>query len=80
MQKYFDAVKNYIKANALKMLKEGEGVFAYPYIDPGAGYEHNLWDWDSYWSAKALFEYCEYFKGCAGFDYNGVKERVVSHA
>lgn len=80
MKKYFDAVKGFVKDNAFKMLKGGEGVFRHPFIDPGAGYEYNLWDWDSYWSAKALFEYCEYFKGEKGFDYAINRERVINHA
>lgn len=50
----FEVVKSFIRGNALKMLKEGNGVFKHPFIDPGAGYENNLWDWDSYWSACAL--------------------------
>lgn len=41
----FEVVKSFIRGNALKMLKEGNGVFKHPFIDPGAGYENNLWDW-----------------------------------
>lgn len=76
----FEVVKSFIRGNALKMLKEGNGVFKHPFIDPGAGYENNLWDWDSYWSACALFGYCEYFKKYRDFDYQHTKERVVCHA
>ena len=76
----FEVVKSIIRGNALKMLKEGNGVFKHPFIDPGAGYENNLWDWDSYWSACALFGYCEYFKKYRDFDYQHTKERVVCHA
>ncbi len=76
----FEVVKSFIHGNALKMLKEGNGVFKHPFIDPGAGYENNLWDWDSYWSACALFGYCEYFKKYRDFDYQHTKERVVCHA
>lgn len=80
MQKYFDAVKKFIKENALKMLKVSDGVFKHPFIDPGAGYENNLWDWDSYWSATALFEFCEYFKKDKDFNYKEIKEKVITHA
>lgn len=80
MHDYFDTVKKYVLDNALNMLKEGDGVFRHPYIDPGAGYENNLWDWDSYWSARALFSYCEYFKRYKDFDYRTIKERVLRHA
>lgn len=77
---YFSAVKRYIKNNALKMLRPGGGGFRYPFIDPGAGYENNLWDWDSFWSAKALFEVCEYFRNDDDFSYQAVRKRVVRHA
>ena len=80
MDRYFELVKAYIRDNALKMLKEEDGVFPHPFIDPGAGYENNLWDWDSYWSAYALYGYCEYFKGRDGFDYEGTRAKVIAHA
>ena len=48
-------VLEYIRAHAFDMLKEGGGVFRYPFIDPGAGYAFNLWDWDSFWSAKSFW-------------------------
>lgn len=80
MQDSFEIVKNYVRSHATDMLKEGDGVFRYPFIDPGAGYENNLWDWDSYWSAVALFGYCEYFKNDGDFDYESAKRRVLRHA
>ena len=74
----FEVVKSFIRGNALKMLKEGNGVFKHPFIDPGAGYENNLWDWDSYWSACALFGYCEYFNEC--WDGDMSKEHAIDMA
>lgn len=49
-------IKQYLMRNALKVLKEPYGKLKYPFIDPGAGYEGNLWDWDSFFTAKALCE------------------------
>lgn len=40
-----DTVLCYIREHAFDMLKEGGGVFQYPFINPGAGYDFNLWDW-----------------------------------
>ena len=80
MKNYIDALKNYIKENALKMLKDKGNVFSYPFIDPGAGYEGDLWDWDSYWSAYALFDYLEFYKEDENFDYKGLKSTVIEHA
>ena len=77
---YLKIVKEYIKKASLNMLKEGTGVFKHPFIDPGAGYEENLWDWDSYFSAYALMDICEYFKHEKDFDYKTVKEKVGRHA
>lgn len=49
-------IKQYFMRNALKVLKEPYGKLKYSFIDPGAGYEGNLWDWDSFFTAKALCE------------------------
>ena len=74
-----DTVIGFIRQNALKMLKEGGGVFAHPFIDPGAGYDYNLWDWDSYWSSSSLFSLCEYSK-IKGEDNLHLCEKILRHA
>ena len=71
-------VLEYIRAHAFDMLKEGGGVFRYPFIDPGAGYAFNLWDWDSFWSAKSLLDLCEYFRGDGAID--AMRPKVIEHA
>jgi putative isomerase len=57
------------------MLKAPNGVFSHPIIDPGAGYEGDFWDWDSYWGSYALMQICEYCKNDPDFDYE--KKRAV---
>lgn len=75
-----DIVCDYIKNNAFSMMKNPTGVFKFPIIDPGAGYEENLWDWDSFWSAYALRDVCEYFKNKNDFDYIDKMEKLKKHS
>ena len=49
-------IKQYFLRNVHKVLKSPVGKFLYPFLDPGSGYEGDLWDWDSYFTAKALIE------------------------
>jgi len=37
------------------MFRPGQGCLKHPFIDPGGPYSESLWDWDSFWSATALF-------------------------
>lgn len=37
-----------------KMFNSPCGGLKRPYLDPGAQYARNLWDWDSYWASVAL--------------------------
>lgn len=73
-----ETVLGYIKEKAFDMLKEGGGIFDYPFIDPGAGYAFNLWDWDSFWSAKSLLDLCAYYRGNSEIDAR--REKVIEHA
>lgn len=47
-------VKQYILSRAAGVLKAPCGKLKHPFIDPGAGYAGELWDWDSYFTAYAL--------------------------
>ena len=80
MNRYLETVKQFIKTESFRMLKEGTGVFRHPFIDPGAGYAENLWDWDSYWSAFALMEIVDCFRDSPDFDYAARREQVIRHA
>ena len=79
MQSYYQAIEKYIFQKAKRVLKEPYKKIKYPFIDPGEGYEGNLWDWDSYWTAYALCRaYDLYGEEClsqAGIS----KEKLVSH-
>lgn len=67
-------VENFMREKSFTMLKRGTGVFRHPFIDPGAGYEDNLWDWDSHFSSVALMDICDYF--CLPSD---ARRRVSEH-
>ncbi len=72
-------IKDFLKNNANKMLKGSTGVFKHPFIDPGAGYKDNLWDWDSFWSANALMGMYEYLKNDSDFSYEENKRNLSGH-
>lgn len=73
-------IRDYIRQNAFKMLKPGKGVFPYPFIDPGAGYEDNLWDWDSFWSTVGLYKMADFLKDDPAFDKEGARATILEHA
>ena len=39
-------IKQYFLRNARRVLKNPVGELRYPFLDPGSGYEGDLWDWD----------------------------------
>ncbi len=48
----------YFAGSGRKLLREAQGIFAHPSISPalpGAQYSAELWDWDTYWTARGLF-------------------------
>ncbi len=73
-------VEDYFKNRSFDMLMQPRGQLVYPYIDPGAQYSGQSWDWDSYFSALALMEICEYFKEDREFDYEKRREAVIESA
>ncbi len=75
-----EIVETYLKEHAFSMLKPGGKVFRNAFIDPGAGYHGNLWDWDSYFTSLALIELCEYFKNDPAFSYEKRRQEVLTHA
>jgi len=46
----------HILATYKTMYREPSGLFPYPYIVPGAGYETCLWDWDTFFASTAIME------------------------
>lgn len=69
-KEYARIVKEYIENNYRKNFRDPvEGVLKHPFLVPGSGYSHQLWDWDSWLTGFALFslkgeESEEYQKGC----------------
>ncbi|MFR2462201.1 MAG: hypothetical protein ACLTAN_10165 [Christensenellaceae bacterium] len=45
---YKTLIENYIFSKISRVLKQPYKAIQYPFIDPGEGYECNLWEWDSY--------------------------------
>ncbi len=50
----------YIEEHIDEMFKEPNGNIKYPYTIPGGSYSTDLWDWDSFYSAKAIIAFIEY--------------------
>lgn len=38
----------------IERLRQPKGILAHPFVDPGAGYEDLLWDWDAYFFCLGL--------------------------
>lgn len=54
-EQYVQLLRNYFGNKASGVLKQPNECLKYPFIDPGSIYDGNLWDWDSFWAAYALF-------------------------
>ena len=50
----FMTVFEYAKENASKLFREPDGQLKCPFIVPGATYQKELWDWDSWLTDVAL--------------------------
>ncbi|MGH9345099.1 MAG: MGH1-like glycoside hydrolase domain-containing protein [Terriglobia bacterium] len=53
-----DGLTDYFRGVAPKLLRPAEGVLRHPSISPslpGKAYSTQLWDWDTYWTARGLF-------------------------
>ena len=51
---------DYFGKTAPRLLRAAEGTLAHPSIAcslPGKQYATNLWDWDTYWTARGLFRF-----------------------
>ena len=71
--------KEYFLRNAHRVLKKPAGELKNPFLDPGSGYEGDLWDWDSYFTAKAL---CAAFSTCSDMEMKEAgcaREVVAAH-
>ena len=66
--KLHDELQTFIKENWKSSLKSPTGYLKYKFLDPAAGYDGQLWDWDSFFCATALFDVYEdigdYIEGC----------------
>lgn len=80
MQEYEHLIEEYLFQKMGRVLKEPYKSLKFPFVDPGAGYEGNLWDWDSYWTAYALRRGMELY-GEERFIKGGItRERLALHS
>jgi len=57
-----DQLLDYFGKTAPRLLRPAEGSLAHPSIAcslPGKQYATNLWDWDTYWTARGLFRFAK---------------------
>jgi len=74
---YVDLLKRYFESKASGVLKQPNECLKYPFIDPGSVYDGNLWDWDSFWAAYALFNtVCD----AENDEIRALKELYIKHA
>ncbi len=55
-----DQLLKYFGAAAPQLLRDAQGFLTHPSIScslPGKAYSTNLWDWDTYWTTRALFRF-----------------------
>jgi len=53
-------LRSYFGKTAPRLLRAAEGVLQHPSIAcslPGKQYSTSLWDWDTYWTARGLFQF-----------------------
>ena len=50
-----ELIVEHLGQNYRRMYHAPVGAFRLPYLVPGAGYEHCLWDWDTRFAAEAVF-------------------------
>ncbi|MBQ8323516.1 MAG: trehalase / alfa-L-rhamnosidase / mannosyl oligosaccharide glucosidase [Clostridia bacterium] len=79
MQKYERLLEEYIFEKAKRVLKEPYKKIKYPFIDPGEGYNGNLWDWDSFWTAYALCRAYELYGEMRFLKAEISKEKLALH-
>lgn len=73
-QEYEKLVYDYIEKNVRNVLKMPVSFIRYPFIDPGAGYKGNVWDWDTFWSVYGLLPLTERFAD------KSLKAQIIEHA
>ena len=66
--KLHNEISEFIKENWKTSLKEPVGNLKYKFLDPAAAYDGQLWDWDSFFCAMALYDVYDvigdYIEGC----------------
>lgn len=68
-----EMIRDYIIRRVDTVLKEPRSYIRYPFIDPGAIYDGNVWDWDTYWSVYGLTAIADELP-------EALNERILIHA
>lgn len=76
-ERYAKIVADYFKDGTFDMIAPATEYMPFPYVDPGPQYRGTLWDWDSFFSVRAMIEICEHYKNDATFDYATRRARVI---
>ena len=71
------AILNYLSKNAYNMCRKPVGRIKHAFVEPGAHYKAELWDWDSFFAMEALMDITEKMKDQDGFDYSEKKSLVM---
>jgi len=50
-----EVMLKYLHGRSLELFREPKGYLKHPFLVPGAAYDGQLWDWDSYWMSSGLF-------------------------
>jgi putative isomerase len=66
-------ILSYLEHAAKGLLRPAAGQLKHPFIVPGAIYGNELWDWDSYWTARGMLELADQL------DDDALRKRVLSH-
>ena len=69
MQQYKKAIYDYSRSEYKLIKKEASGYLARPFLSPGAIYNDDLWDWDSWLTDIAIAQITDedifpYQQGC----------------
>ena len=64
----------YFKENYASFFRQPSGLLEHPFIVPGAVYQNQLWDWDSYWCSVGLFRLAKIYKD------DSLRRQIADHS
>ena len=73
-------IKKYLLERVGRIMKAPQGKLKHPFLDPGACYGGEQWDWDSCFEAQGLFSAFEIFSEDELNEHGITREKVSAHA